>query len=146
MRPRMYAVTGAAGFIGSHLVETLRAAGHDVVAVDAFTDHYDPALKEQNAARLDVARLDLSEDPLDGLVRDVKGVFHLAAKPSVRSGWGRDFQDYVRDNVPPASGSSTPRPPPGCASCRRRPRRSTATPSVTRPPRTPFRRRSRPTA
>jgi nucleoside-diphosphate-sugar epimerase len=95
----MYAVTGAAGFIGSHLVETLRAAGHDVVAVDAFTDHYDPALKEQNATGLDVVRLDLSEDPLDDLVRNVDGIFHLAAKPSVRSGWGTDFQDYVRDNI-----------------------------------------------
>ena len=99
LAPRMYAVTGAAGFIGSHLVDTLREAGHDVVAVDAFTDHYDPALKEQNAAGLDVIRLDLSEDPFDDLLRDVKGVFHLAAKPSVRSGWGSDFQDYVRDNV-----------------------------------------------
>ena len=95
----MYAVTGAAGFIGSHLVEALRAAGHEIVAVDAFTDHYDPALKEQNAAGLDVARLDLAEDPLDELLAGVDGVFHLAAKPSVRSGWGTDFQDYVHDNV-----------------------------------------------
>jgi len=95
----MYAVTGAAGFIGSHLVEALRAAGHDVVAVDAFTDHYDPALKEENAARLDVARLDLSSDPLEEILTGVEGVFHLAAKPSVRSGWGADFEDYVRDNV-----------------------------------------------
>jgi UDP-glucuronate 4-epimerase len=95
----MYAVTGAAGFIGSHLVEALRAAGHEVVAADAFTDHYDLALKEQNAAGLDVARLDLAEDPLDELVAGVDGIFHLAAKPSVRSGWGTDFQDYVHDNV-----------------------------------------------
>jgi UDP-glucuronate 4-epimerase len=95
----MYAVTGAAGFIGSHLVRALRDAGHDVVAVDAFTDHYDPALKEENAAELDVVRLDLSSDPLDEVLTGVEGVFHLAAKPSVRSGWGADFQDYVRDNV-----------------------------------------------
>jgi UDP-glucuronate 4-epimerase len=95
----MYAVTGAAGFIGSHLVRALRDAGHDVVAVDAFTDHYDPALKEEKAAELDVVRLDLSSDPLDEVLTGVEGVFHLAAKPSVRSGWGADFQDYVRDNV-----------------------------------------------
>src|SRR3954470_1604817 len=95
----MYAVTGAAGFIGSHLVRALRDAGQDVVAVDAFTDHYDPALKEENAAGLDVVRLDLSSDPLDEVLTGVEGVFHLAAKPSVRSGWGDDFQDYLRDNV-----------------------------------------------
>ena len=44
-----YTVTGAAGFIGSHLAERLLADGHDVVAVDSFTDYYDPALKEENA-------------------------------------------------------------------------------------------------
>jgi UDP-glucuronate 4-epimerase len=41
-----YVVTGAAGFIGSHLAEALRALGHEVVGVDCFTDYYDPALKE----------------------------------------------------------------------------------------------------
>ena len=95
----MYAVTGAAGFIGSHLVEALREAGQDVVAVDAFTDHYDPALKEENAVGSDVVRLDLASDPLDEVLAGVKGIYHLAGKPSVRSGWGADFQDYVRDNV-----------------------------------------------
>ena len=43
------AVTGAAGFIGSHLAETLQAQGHEVVGLDCFTDYYDPALKEENA-------------------------------------------------------------------------------------------------
>ena len=44
-----YLVTGSAGFIGSHLYETLRAEGHDVVGLDSFTDYYDVALKEENA-------------------------------------------------------------------------------------------------
>ena len=44
-----YVVTGAAGFIGSHLAEALQAAGHEVVGIDSFTDYYDPALKERNA-------------------------------------------------------------------------------------------------
>jgi nucleoside-diphosphate-sugar epimerase len=91
-----YVVTGAAGFIGSHLVETLQAGGHEVVAVDCFTDYYDPALKEENAAAFEVARLDLAEDvlALDGF----DGVFHLAGQPGVRASFG-DFDLYVRRNV-----------------------------------------------
>jgi UDP-glucuronate 4-epimerase len=91
-----YLVTGAAGFIGSHLAEALEEQGHEVVGVDCFTDYYDPALKEENAAGLDVLRLDLAEEnlPLDG----VDGVFHLAGQPGVRS-FGDVFDDYVRRNL-----------------------------------------------
>ena len=91
-----YAVTGAAGFIGSHLAEALGAAGHEVVGLDCFTDYYDLALKQQNARGLDVRRLDLSEDELDFTRFD--GVFHLAAQPGVRS-FGDVFPLYVRHNV-----------------------------------------------
>jgi UDP-glucuronate 4-epimerase len=91
-----YVVTGAAGFIGSHLVEALAAAGHEVVGIDVFTDYYDPARKEENAAGLDVSRLDLAEDELDFSGAD--GVFHLAGQPGVRS-FGPVFADYVRRNV-----------------------------------------------
>jgi UDP-glucuronate 4-epimerase len=91
-----YLVTGAAGFIGSHLTEALLAEGHEVVAVDCFTDYYDPALKEENARGFDVSRLDLAEDDLalDGF----DGVFHLAGQPGVRS-FGAVFDDYVRRNL-----------------------------------------------
>jgi UDP-glucuronate 4-epimerase len=91
-----YVVTGAAGFIGSHLTEALLTGGHDVVAVDSFNDYYDPALKEENAAGFDVSRLDLAEDDLalDGF----DGVFHLAGQPGVRS-FGTMFDDYVRRNL-----------------------------------------------
>jgi UDP-glucuronate 4-epimerase len=91
-----YVVTGAAGFIGSHLVEALAAAGHEVKGIDAFTDYYDPVRKEENAAGLDVSRLDLAEDELD--FGDADGVFHLAGQPGVRS-FGPVFADYVRRNV-----------------------------------------------
>jgi nucleoside-diphosphate-sugar epimerase len=91
-----YAVTGAAGFIGSHLGEALVAAGHEVVGIDCFTDYYDPRLKEENAAGLDVRRLDLAEDELDFAGLD--GVFHLAGQPGVRS-FGDVFPLYVRRNV-----------------------------------------------
>jgi nucleoside-diphosphate-sugar epimerase len=91
-----YLVTGAAGFIGSHLTEALLAYGHEVVAIDCFTDYYDPALKEENARGFDVSRLDLVEDELalDGF----DGVFHLAGQPGVRS-FGAVFEDYVRRNL-----------------------------------------------
>jgi nucleoside-diphosphate-sugar epimerase len=91
-------VTGAAGFIGSHLVESQRAAGHDVVAVDAFTDYYDVALKEENATGLDVRRVDLARDPLDELLDGVDAIFHLAGQPGVRASW-EDFGLYVERNL-----------------------------------------------
>jgi len=91
-----YVVTGAAGFIGSHLTESLLAAGHQVLAIDCFTEHYDTAVKEENAAAFPVDRLDLAADPLD--LGGTDGVFHLAAQPGVRS-FGERFPLYVRHNV-----------------------------------------------
>ena len=91
-----YLVTGAAGFIGSHLAEALGEAGHDVVGLDAFTDYYDPALKRENARDLDVRDADLAEDELDFAGYD--GVFHLAGQPGVRS-FGDVFPLYLRRNV-----------------------------------------------
>ena len=91
-----YVVTGAAGFIGSHLTEALLSRGHEVRAVDCFTDYYDPALKEQNAAGLDVTRLDLADEDLD--LAGVDGVFHLAGQPGMRS-FGEVFEDYVTRNL-----------------------------------------------
>jgi nucleoside-diphosphate-sugar epimerase len=91
-----YVVTGAAGFIGSHLAEALVGAGHDVVGVDCFTDYYDASEKEANARDLDVLRLDLAEEALD--LDGVDGVFHLAGQPGVRS-FGDVFPHYLRRNV-----------------------------------------------
>jgi UDP-glucuronate 4-epimerase len=91
-----YVVTGAAGFIGSHLAEMLTAQGHDVVGVDAFTDYYDVALKEESARGLDVRRADLADEDLD--LDGVDGVFHLAGQPGVRS-FGDVFDVYVRQNL-----------------------------------------------
>jgi nucleoside-diphosphate-sugar epimerase len=93
-----YVVTGAAGFIGSHLAESLLERGHEVVGIDCFTDYYDPALKEENVRALDadVRRLDLAQDELD--FRGFDGVFHLAGQPGVRS-FGDVFPLYLRRNV-----------------------------------------------
>jgi len=91
-----YAVTGAAGFIGSHLSEALIARGDDVVGIDCFTDYYDLALKEENAHGREILRLDLAEDELD--FAGIDGVFHLAGQPGVRS-FGDRFPLYLRRNV-----------------------------------------------
>jgi UDP-glucuronate 4-epimerase len=91
-----YVVTGAAGFIGSHLAEALLAAGHDVSGIDCFTDYYDVELKEENARGLDIRRIDLAEDELDFAGVDV--VFHLAGQPGVQS-FGGVFPSYLRRNV-----------------------------------------------
>jgi UDP-glucuronate 4-epimerase len=91
-----FVVTGAAGFIGSHLLHTLLEQGHDAVGWDAFTDYYDPARKEQNARGLPVARVDLVEDPIE--LEGYDGVFHLAGQPGVLS-FGDVFPLYVRQNV-----------------------------------------------
>ena len=91
-----YLVTGAAGFIGSQLLRALIDAGHDATGWDAYTDYYDPTLKEENAHGLPVARVDIAEDELD--LGGYEGVFHLAGQPGVAS-FGDVFPVYVRQNV-----------------------------------------------
>jgi UDP-glucuronate 4-epimerase len=91
-----YVVTGAAGFIGSHLADALLARGDDVVAIDSFTDYYDPARKEENAGSFEVERLDVAEDSFD--LDGVDGVFHLAAQAGVRPSF-EHFDVYLRRNV-----------------------------------------------
>ena len=97
-------VTGAAGFIGSHLVERLLREGVQVTGVDCFTEYYEAALKRRNleAARADprftLLELDLGRDDL-GRLPDATVVFHQAAQPGVRASWGREFSSYVHHNV-----------------------------------------------
>jgi UDP-glucuronate 4-epimerase len=97
-------VTGAAGFIGSHLAGRLLADGHEVVGLDALTDYYDPGIKRENLRRIQHDRLrvvtaDLNEVDLTALLADVEVVFHQAGQPGVRSSWGREFIRYTRDNI-----------------------------------------------
>jgi UDP-glucuronate 4-epimerase len=94
-----YIVTGAAGFIGSHLAEALQREGHDVLGVDSFTDYYERSRKERNAAELEVLEADLSHAALEPMLDGADGVFHLAGQPGVRSSWGESFQLYLDRNV-----------------------------------------------
>jgi UDP-glucose 4-epimerase len=98
-------VTGAAGFIGSHLCERLLALGHDVVGVDSFTDYYERSRKEENLAGLKTSpsftfeELDLVDADLRSVLRGARVVYHLAGQPGVRPSWGEQFDRYVRDNI-----------------------------------------------
>ena len=86
-------VTGAAGFIGSHLCERLTRDGYGVWGLDNFDDYYDPALKRRNIAAvvdhpcMHVVEGDIRDAVLlDGLMTTVPFdlVVHLAARPGVR--------------------------------------------------------------
>jgi nucleoside-diphosphate-sugar epimerase len=103
--PSRVIVTGAAGFIGSHLCERLLADGNQVVGIDSFTDYYDRGHKERNLktarahADFIFEEVDLVEADLLPLLRDARVVYHLAGQPGVRPSWGGQFDRYVRDNV-----------------------------------------------
>jgi len=98
-------VTGAAGFIGSHLTESLLADGYEVVGLDAFVDYYPRAAKERNlteARRSDRFRLlegRLQDLDLRPILKGADAVFHLAAQAGVRASWGKDFDAYTEHNV-----------------------------------------------
>lgn len=98
-------VTGAAGFIGSHLSEALVARGHDVLGIDCFTDYYDVAQKRANLSALAgnshfvLAEESLTRMDLKRALSDASVVFHLAAQPGVRKSWGVEFDEYIENNV-----------------------------------------------
>ncbi|MFZ1873138.1 MAG: GDP-mannose 4,6-dehydratase, partial [Chania sp.] len=88
-----FLVTGAAGFIGYHVIERLLAAGHQVVGIDNLNDYYDVGLKQ---ARLDLLadkpafqfiKLDLADrSGIAGLfvAHQFERVIHLGAQAGVR--------------------------------------------------------------
>lgn len=95
-------VTGAAGFIGSHLAERLVALGHSVRGLDCLTNNYARALKELNIREVTgkgvaFLPLDLAEDDLSLAVRDVEVVYHLAAQPGISA--TDPLARYVRNNL-----------------------------------------------
>ncbi|MFH1690113.1 MAG: NAD-dependent epimerase/dehydratase family protein [Candidatus Eisenbacteria bacterium] len=98
-------VTGAAGFVGSHVVERLLADGRNVRGVDAFTDYYPRAFKEENLrgardnASFELVEADLAVADLAPILDGVTSVCHLAAQAGVRASWGTTFSTYIKCNI-----------------------------------------------
>ncbi len=97
-------VTGAAGFIGSHLTEAMLHDGHDVVGIDCFTDYYGREAKETNLAvahchpRFRLVDADLRTDDLAPLVAGADVVVNEAATPGLVLSWD-DFDRYQSCNL-----------------------------------------------
>jgi nucleoside-diphosphate-sugar epimerase len=98
-------VTGAAGFIGSHLAETLLKKGEEVIGIDEFNDYYDPLFKNKNVTSLqsyDKFKLiqgDIQFLDWNSLLKDVDVVYHQAAQAGVRASWGQGFRFYTERNI-----------------------------------------------
>ena len=98
-------VTGAAGFVGSHLSETLLNRGDSVIGVDCFTPYYDRDAKEHNIAsaraheRFEFVEADLRSCDVEALLSGIDAVYHQAGQAGVRLSWSDGFADYVGHNV-----------------------------------------------
>ncbi len=95
-------VTGAVGFIGSHLCERLMSQGHQVIGIDNFSTYYDPALKRINAddiqqAGVTLLTADLLDDLASILPSDIDVIYHFAAQPGISA--TTPFTDYERNNI-----------------------------------------------
>ncbi len=98
-------VTGAAGFIGSHLCESLLGMGFHVVGIDSFNANYDVRIKRQNIAAagkkgaFELVEASINELDLDRVLSGASCVFHLAAQAGVRDSWAKRFDEYIDANI-----------------------------------------------
>ena len=95
-------VTGAAGFIASHLCEKLADLGHEVLGVDNFNDYYNPELKKLNADDLakkgiKIFTVDLNADLSEVFEKPYDYIYHLAAQPGISS--DTSLEEYVNNNI-----------------------------------------------
>ncbi|AFY56036.1 nucleoside-diphosphate-sugar epimerase [Rivularia sp. PCC 7116] len=98
-------VTGVAGFIGSHIAETLLKKGEEVIGIDEFNDYYDPFFKNKNVTFLqtydnfELIEADIQFVDWNSLLKDVDVVYHQAAQAGVRASWGQGFRFYTERNI-----------------------------------------------
>ncbi len=96
-------VTGACGFIGSHLCEKLLKKGYTVIGIDSFTDFYPKTIKEKNIEiSLKKSNFKFVETDILNLTsidRNIEYIFHTAAQAGVRTSWGKNFDTYIKDNI-----------------------------------------------
>lgn len=95
-------VTGAAGFIGSHLAERFAKLDHEVIGLDSLLNNYDKRLKDSNIQQLQdqnvsVVIIDLTNENVTDFTKDIDFVFHLAAQPGIDS--TVSFEQYEQNNV-----------------------------------------------
>lgn len=96
-------VTGAAGFIGSHVCDRLLADGHEVIGIDAFVPYYPRSIKESNLEaarqydRFRFIEMDLRDPCLKDYLADVDVVIHEAAMAGSAS-WDQ-FDRYADNNL-----------------------------------------------
>lgn len=95
-------VTGAAGFIASHLCERLVSLGHEVIGLDNFNDYYSVSLKEMNAKDLESIgvqfyRIDLNDDLASLFEKPYDYIYHLAAQPGISA--ETTLKEYVENNI-----------------------------------------------
>lgn len=95
-------VTGAAGFIGSHVADRFLADGHDVIGIDNFAPYYDPAVKRRNAAGairrgMRLYQADLCVADLLTICPQADIIVHCAAQPGIDA--ATPFADYLRNNI-----------------------------------------------
>lgn len=95
-------VTGAAGFIGSHLSEVLADLGHNVIGIDNFNTYYAPELKRLNAEDISakgvkIFELDLATDKISEIINGVECIYHAAAQPGIST--STPYELYVRNNL-----------------------------------------------
>lgn len=98
-------VTGAAGFIGSHLCRRLLKEKYSVIGIDSFADYYPRWIKEKNIDSMtNDENFDFYEDEINTLdmssfIKKADFVFHLAAQAGVRASWGQNFSIYTKNNI-----------------------------------------------
>jgi len=98
-------VTGAAGFIGSSLIDSLLGKGRNVVGVDDFSRNYDPKQKRENIkealqnVNFEMRSANLLEPGSLEMLNEVDTVYHLAGQPGVQTSWGSGFETHLERNV-----------------------------------------------